>query len=204
VYSSAGNRYYISFLDAFSRYTWLFPMNNKSDVCAIFIQFQKNVERYFNSKIKIIQSDWGSEYRSLSKILANQGISHRLSCPHTHQQNGVVECKHHHIVETGLALLSHASVPLKYWDDAFQTACYLINRMPTPLLNNSSPFECLFNSQPNYSLLRVFGCVCWPNLRPYNSHKLQPCSLPCVFLGYSLRHKGYRCLHINSGRLYIS
>jgi transposase InsO family protein len=78
VYSSAGNRYYVSFLDAFSRYTWLFPMNNKSDVCAIFIQFQKNVKRYFNSKIKIIQSDWGGEYRSLSKILTNQGISHVL------------------------------------------------------------------------------------------------------------------------------
>jgi transposase InsO family protein len=108
--------------------------------------FRKNVERYFNSKIKIIQSDWGGEYRSLSKILTNQGISHRLSCPHTHQQNRVVERKHLHIVETGLALLSHASVPLTYWDDAFQTACDLINRMPTPLLKNPSPFECIFNS----------------------------------------------------------
>jgi hypothetical protein len=157
---------------------------------------KKNVKRYFNSKIKIIQSDWGGEYRSLSKILANQGISHHLS--------RAVERKHRHIVETGLALISHASVPLKYWDDAFQTAYYLINRMATPLLNNSSPFECLFNSQPNYSFLRVFGCVCWPNLRPYNSHKLQPRSLPCVFLGYSLRHKGYHYLQIKSGRLYIS
>jgi hypothetical protein len=55
--SSAGNKYYISFLDAYSRYTWLFPMSNKSDACNIFIQFQKNVERSFNTKIKILQSD---------------------------------------------------------------------------------------------------------------------------------------------------
>lgn len=76
--------------------------------------------------------------------------------------------------------------------------------MPAPLLQNSSLYEILFHSQPNYSLLRVFGCACWPNLQPYNSHKLQPCSARCLFLGYSLRHKGYRCLHLESGRLYIS
>jgi hypothetical protein len=115
-----------------------------------------------------------------------------------------VERKHRHIVETGLALLSHAHVPLHHWDDAFQTACYLINRLPTPTLNNSSPYVTLFQSSPDYTLLRVFGCACWPNLRPYNSHKLQPHSTQCVFLGYSLHHKGYKCLNIKSGRLYIS
>jgi hypothetical protein len=179
-------------------------MSNKSDVCDIFLQFQRNVERLFSSKIKIIQSDWGGEYRSLSKLLQNIGISHRLSCPHTHQQNGAVKCKHSHIVETGLALLSHAYVPLTHWDDAFQTACYLINRLPTHLLKNKSPYELLFKSSPDYSNLRIFGCACWPNLRPYNSHKLQPRSTQCVFLGYSLRHKGYKCLNLNTGRLYIS
>jgi hypothetical protein len=47
VYSSSGNRYYVSFLDAFSHYTWLFPMNNKSDACAIFIQFKKKCQTLF-------------------------------------------------------------------------------------------------------------------------------------------------------------
>lgn len=61
------------------------------------------------------------------------GIFYRLSCPHTHQQNGAVERKHRHLVETGLALLSHSSVPLVHWEDAFHTACYLINRLPTPI-----------------------------------------------------------------------
>jgi transposase InsO family protein len=202
--SSVGNKYYISFLDAYSRYTWLFLMSNKSDACNIFIQFQKNVERYFNTKIKILQSNWGGEFRSLSKILKQIGITHSLSCPHTHQQNGAMERKHRLIVETGLAFLSHAHVPLHHWDDAFQTACYLINRLPTPTLNNSSPYVTLFQSSPDYTLLRVFGCACWPNLRPYNTHKLQPRSTQYVFLGYNLHHKGYKCLNIKSGRLYIS
>jgi hypothetical protein len=130
VCSRNGNRYYISFLDAYSRYTWLFPMSHKNDALPIFIKFQKYVERYFNLKIKSLQSNWGGEYRSLSNYITNCGITHRVSCPHTHQQNGAVERKHRHIVETGLALLSHASIPLRFWDDAFQTACYLINRLP--------------------------------------------------------------------------
>jgi hypothetical protein len=95
-------------------------------------------------------------------------------------------------------------MPLRFWDDAFQTACYLINRLPTPVLQNKSPFEKLFKSVPDYLFLKTFGCACWPNLRPYNSHKLQPRSLQCVFLGYSLLHHGYKCLHIPTGRLYIS
>ena len=95
-------------------------------------------------------------------------------------------------------------LPFRFWDDAFQTACYLINRLPTKILHNISPFEKLFTSSPNHSFLKIFGCACWPNLRPYNTHKLQPRSLQCVFLGYSLMHKGYKCFHIPTGRLYIS
>ena len=62
----------------------------------------------------MVQSDWSGKYRSLNKFLQNCGITHCVSCPHTHQQNGVVECKHCHIVETGLALLYHAKFPIQF------------------------------------------------------------------------------------------
>ena len=129
---------------------------------------------------------------------------HRVSCPHTHQQNGSIERKHHHVVESGLALLSHAHAPFRYWDDAFQSAYYLINRLPTSVLNFHSPFEKLFKTSPDYLFLKTFRCACWPNLHPYNTHKLQLRSNQCVLLGYSLLHKGYKCLHLPSGCLYIS
>ena len=127
----------------------------------------------FNRKIKVVEFNCGGEYRSLNKFFQNCGITHRVSCPHTHQENGVVECKHCHLVETGLALLCHDQIPLQYWEDAFQIACYLINRLPTSTIQNLSPYEKLFTQAPNYNFLRVFGCA-WPNLWLYNSHKLQP------------------------------
>jgi transposase InsO family protein len=147
--STIGFKFYVSFWDDFSRYSWVFPITYKSDVSTIFIQFQSYVENFFSLKIKSVQSDWGGEYRTLQTILHKRGISHRISCPYTRQQNGAVECKHHHIVETGLALLSHASVPISYWDDAFVTACYLINRMPTSSLKNKSPLKVLFKQFPD-------------------------------------------------------
>jgi hypothetical protein len=106
VISRYGFKYYVSFLDAYSKYTWLYPISCKSDVSAIFLTFKTYVELYFSSKIKAIQSDWVGEYRPINKILQQFGILHRVSCPHTHQQNGAIELKHRHIVEIGLALLS--------------------------------------------------------------------------------------------------
>lgn len=131
VLSTSGNKYYVSFVDHYSRYVWLFPISNKSDVLSIFCAFQNMVERMFDRKIIAVQIDWGSEFRSLHKFFVTKGIQHRLTCPHTSQQNGIVERRHRNIVEIGLSLLSHSSVPLKHWDDAFLMATYLLNRLPT-------------------------------------------------------------------------
>ena len=95
-------------------------------------------------------------------------------------------------------------MPLRFWDVAFQTACFLINRLPSKTIGNDTPITKLFGTQPDYSFLKTFGCACWPCLRPYNDKKLQFRSKRCVFLGYSSMHKGYKCLHITSGRIYIS
>jgi hypothetical protein len=67
-----------------------------------------------HKKIIVFQSDWGGEYEKLNSLFKYVGISHLVSCPHTHQQNGAAKCKHHHIMEMGLALLAHASMPLKF------------------------------------------------------------------------------------------
>lgn len=127
-----------------------------------------------------------------------------MSCPHAHQQNGAAERKHRHIVEVGLSLLAQSSMPLKYWDQAFLATTYLINRTPSRVINHETPLERLFKMQVDYSSLIIFGCACWPNLRPYNAHKLAFCSKQCAFLGYSNLHKGFKCLDIASGRVYRS
>ena len=101
-------------MDHFSKFTWLFPIKLKFDIMNVFKVFQLHVERLFDRKIKAIQTNWGGEYRSLHNYFSSLGILHRLSCPHTHKQNGTVERKHRHLVETGLSLLAKASIPQCY------------------------------------------------------------------------------------------
>jgi hypothetical protein len=158
----------------------------------------------FDRENLTVQTDWGGEYQKLHPFFRDIDISHHVSCPYAHQQNGYAERKHHHIVEVGLSLLAHAHVPLKYWDEAFLAATYLINRLPTKVLQFSSPLEVLFKEKPNYTALRTIGCSCWTNLRPFNTHKFQFRSKRCVFLGYSNLHKGFKCLDVAEGRIYIS
>jgi hypothetical protein len=104
----------------------------------------------------------------------------------------------------GLTLLAHASIPLKYWDEAFLTVVFLIDRLPSRVIQNEPPFEQLYGKQLDYSFLQTFGCVVWPNLRPYNSQKLLFRSKRCVFFGYSNIHKGFKCLDPSEGSIYVS
>lgn len=141
---------------------------------------------------------------SLQKFLQSHEIIYHITCPYSHAQNGSVERRHRHIVERSLSLLDHASMPFRYWFEAFHSAVFLINRMPTSILQNKSPFQILFKTSSNYNSLHVFGSVCWPNLCPFDKEKLDLHSKLCVFMGCSLDHKGYCCLHIPLGRTYIS
>ena len=202
--SFEGHRYFMLCVDHHSRYMWIYHLAQKSDVYATFKSFVQMVERQFTTKLKNVQTNWGGEFRNLAPFFSSLGIIHRRSCPHTSEQNGFVERRHRHVVETGLTLLAQSFVPQRFWHYAFDTAVYLINRMPSRTSTNKSPFEHLFKRSPDYSFLRVFGCLCFPHLRPYNHHKMDFRSTPCVFLGYSPSHHGYRCLDISTERLYIA
>jgi hypothetical protein len=199
-----GYKYYLVFVDHFTRYTWLYPLKSKIDVASIFPQFHTKVETLFSHKVKSIYTDGGTEYMKLKPYFNSHGISHYISPPYTPEHIGIAERKHRHIVETALTLLSHSSVPQIFWCFAFQMAVYLINQMPSVQLNNKCPYEILLGTKPNYRNLRVFGCLCYPWLRPYSQNKLSNRSMPCVFLGYSSQYHAYQCYHPPTKKFYIS
>lgn len=199
-----GFKYYVIFVDHFTRYTWIYPLKQKSHAFDVFTTFKSLVENRFQTRIRTLYTDNGGEYIGLRNFLSSHGISHMTSPPHTPEHNGIAERRHRHIAETGLALLSHASMPKSYWTYAFGTTVYLINRMPTPTLDFQNPFQCFYNETPNYEKLRVFGCLCFPWLRPYASHKLDSRSTPCVFLGYSPSQSVYFCLDRTTSKIYTS
>lgn len=79
-----------------------------------------------------------------------------------------------------------------------------MNRVLSVPTGSKSPYELPFKRTPEYTTLRNFGCLCFLHLRPYRSTKMESRSSPCVFIGYNSQHKGYKCLHIPTGRIYWS
>lgn len=151
------------------------------------------VERQFNAKFKIMRSDNARELggSNLSaEFFASQGIVHQTTCVHPPQQNSVVERKHRHLLEVSRDLLHQSKFPISYWGECVLTATYLINRYPSKVIRNRTPYEVLFGSTPNYSHLRSFGCLCYDSTVSHNMGKFEPRAIPCVFIGYPYGKKG--------------
>ena len=201
-----GYKYYVSFIDECTRYTWIFPLINKAAVFDNFVAFHAFVSTSFGANIKVFQSDGGGEYLStkFQSFLRSNGIIHQMSCPYTPEQNGLAERKNRHIVETSITLLQQASLSSQFWYHAFATATYLINRMPTSTLGMKSPFEALYHTPPRLDHLKVFGCLCYPSMKPYRPNKLAPKTMECIFLGYASVYKGYICYDESNHRFIVS
>ena len=129
ILSLVGFKYYVLLIDDFTRYSWMFPIKLKSDFYHVFVNFCTLVENQFNTSIKMIRTDGGGEFSTklLAKFLQAKGILHQKTCPYTPEQNGIVERKHRHLVETGLTLLTQSKLLLSLWLEPFTTAVFLIN-----------------------------------------------------------------------------
>ncbi|KAK2380773.1 putative mitochondrial protein [Trifolium repens] len=205
--SNLGYRYYVTFIDDFSRCTWITLLKDRSQLFGAFQTFCSEIRNQFGKTIRILRSDNAKEYFStpFNSFMASHGIIHQSSCPHTPQQNGVAERKHRHLVDTARTLLINAHAPLKFWGDAILTACHLINRMPSSVLDNEIPYSLLFPKDPLYVVpLRVFGSTCFVHDLSPGRDKLSARAVKCVFLGYSRTQKGYRCYSPSTHRFYVS
>lgn len=165
------------------------------------------VQTQFTTVVKTVGPDNAFELGSSSEAISffsSQGSLHQTSCPHTHQQNSIMERKHKHILETARALLFQSKLPLKYWGECVLTATYLINRFPSPLLKHKSPFELLHGSAPSFSHLRTFGYLCFVDVpKPYRD-KLKSRTIITIFLGYSIGKKGYKLLNLSNHSIFHS
>ena len=147
---------------------------------------------------------WNIETLNSLILFTHKGTIIQRSCAETSQQNGRVKSKHRHILDSVRAFLISASCPERFWGEAALTAVYTINRLPSSALQNVTPFERLYSTPASYSSLRIFGCACFVLLQPHEHSKLEPRFGLCCFIGYGIKHKGYRCWDPISQRLRIS
>jgi hypothetical protein len=203
IHSIHGHKYFLTIVDDHTRFLWIILLKSKAEVPLHVKNFVAMIDNQFHVTPKIIRTDNGSEFL-LNDFYASKGILHQRSCVETPQQNGRVERKHQHILNIGRALLYQSKLPLSFWSYAFLHAVYLINRVPTPVLQNQSPYHLLYNTPPDATDFKVFGCLCYASSIQSHRTKLETRARKSVFLGYKSGFKGYILYDLHTRELFIS
>ncbi|MCO5611452.1 hypothetical protein L7F22_065705 [Adiantum nelumboides] len=205
--SSVGNSlYFVTFIDDFSRFCWVYPLKAKSDVFAVFQHYVSMVENETGCKVQILRIDRGGEYMSgaFKDFLGKKGIKHQCTMPYTPQQNGVAERKNRSLMEMARCMLKAKSLPHKLWMEAVACATHVLNRCPTRALKTITPYESWYDRKPSVSYLRVFGCLAYAHIPQQLRGKLDDKAVKCIFVGYSSGSKGYRLYNPATNKIFES
>ncbi|GAA0151402.1 hypothetical protein LIER_10129 [Lithospermum erythrorhizon] len=204
--STSGKRYFLTFIDDYSRKTWVFLLANKSDTLSSFKIFKNMVEKESNESVKCLRTDRGGEYNSIAfeEFCKEHGIKRHLTTVYTPQQNGVAERKNRTVMNMVRALISAKKVPKTLWPEAVNWTFYLLNRCPTLAVKDMTPYEAWCGLKPSVDHLRIWGCFSHVHVHKVGRSKLDKRSSTYVFLGVNEGTKGYRLLDTETKRIVIS
>lgn len=191
--SIGGARYFVTFIDDYTRYTEVVMLKDRSEVLTAFKNYMLRVKRESGHDIKVLRTDNAKEYISneFTKLLESQGIKRELTVPHTPQQNGVAERANRTLVEMARCMLLESKLPLSLWAEAINTANFIRNRSPTKALNNVTPLEMWNNRKPYVGFMRIFGSKTISLIKT-NRTKFEPKGKQLIMVGYSDESKAYR------------
>jgi hypothetical protein len=202
--SLLGHKYFLTLVDDYTRFTWVIFLKSKTETRKSLIDFIAYIENQFQTTLKCLRSDNGTEFITLSDFLLSKGILHQKSCVETPQQNGVVERKHQHILNVARSLSFHSQIPISMWNFSIQHAVHIINRLPSPMLKFKCPYELLFKNPPSLIHLKVFGCLSYATTLQAHRTKFDSRARKTIFLGYKEGTKGYILYDLNSHDFLIS
>nr|GFC45020.1 retrovirus-related Pol polyprotein from transposon TNT 1-94 [Tanacetum cinerariifolium] len=200
------DNYFLTIVDDFTRAIWIFLLKHKNKASQHLQNFYKMIEVQFDKGIKRIRCDNGGEFISnkMLEFYNEKEILLETTCPHTPQQNGVVEIKHMHLLETARALRIGENLPKRFWGECILTASYVINRLPSKVIKNKTTFELIWNKEPDYGFLKVFGCLVYFKNTDTKGDKFDERGKPGVFLGYPPGTKGYKVFDLKTKRIVLS
>ncbi|KAM1263710.1 hypothetical protein ACFX2G_029301 [Malus domestica] len=196
-----GNKYFITFIDDFSRFCFIYLINEKSKAFEVFKIYKNEVENQLERKIKIVRSDRGGEYYGrytqtgrhpgpFALFLQEYGIVAQYTTPGTPEQNGVAERRNRTLMDMVRSMICRANLPSSLWGEAVKSANYILNRVPSKSVEGT-PFELWTGRKPSLNHLHVWGCRAEAKMYSPNNKKLDPKTISCFFVGYAERSKGF-------------
>jgi len=203
IQSIHGHKYFITTLDDYSHFTWIILCKSKSEVQNHVQNFIIMIENQFNCKVKTVRTDNGPEFL-IPNFYSSKGIERQTSCVETPQQNGRVERKYQHILNVARALLFQSKLPKQFRSYSVLHVVYIINRIPTPLLQNKSPYFHRFDHDCDLNNFKVFGCLCYASTLQNHRTKFDSRAKKSLFLGYKQGVKGAILLDLNTKNIFVS
>jgi transposase InsO family protein len=204
--SNSKKRYFISFIDDYSRKVWIYFLVEKSEAFTIFKNYKNLVEKETGAFICCLCTDRGGEFTSheFNVFCKANGISRQLTVAYTPQQNGVAERKNRTIMNMVRSMLSEKQIPKNFWPEAVNWIAHVLNRSPTLVVKDMTPEEAWSGVKPNVDYFRVFGCISHVHVSDSKRKKLDDKSFQCVLLGMSEESKAYRLYDPVSKKIVVS
>ena len=203
------NFYFITFIDDYSRYGYLYLIKENAESLNKFQIFRTGVEKQLGKVIKVVRSDRGGEYYGkhgdagqlkgpFAKYLEDSGIVAQFTMLGSPEQNGVAKRRNRTLMEMVRSMISRINLPGFLWVEALKTALYILNRVPTKAVP-LTPFKLWTGRKPSLNHLKVWGCPAEVKLYNPTLSKLDSRTTRCYFVSYPEHSKGYRFYNPNGG-----
>jgi transposase InsO family protein len=199
--SIGGSKYCLVIVDDYSRFTWVFFLQEKSQTQKTLKGFLRRAQNKFRLRIKKIRSDNGTKFKNsqIEGFLEDEGIKHEFSSPYTPQQNGVVERKNRTLLDMARTMLDEYKTPDWFWAESINTACYSINRLYLHRILKKTSYELLTGKKPNVSYFRVFGSKCFILIKRGRKSKFARKTVEGFLLGNDSNTRAYRIFNKSTG-----
>ncbi|GKA45344.1 ribonuclease H-like domain-containing protein, partial [Tanacetum coccineum] len=196
-------RYCLVMTDDFSRFSWVFFLATKDETSKIHCNLIIGLEKQLNHNVKIIRCNNGTEFKNhaMNEFCAKKGIKKEFSVARTPQQNGVAERKNKTLIKAARAILADSLLPIPFWAEAVNTACYVLNRVLVTKPQNKTPYELLIGKSPSISFMRPFGCLLTILNTLDSLGKFDRKSDEGYLLGYSTSSKAFRVYNKRTKRV---
>jgi hypothetical protein len=203
--SIGGSKYCLVIVDDYSRFPWVFFLQEKSQTQETLKGFLKRAQNEFGLRIKKIRSDNGTEFKNSQGFLEEEeGIKHEFSSPYTPQKNGVVERKNRTLLDMARTMLDQYKTPDRFWVEAINNACYSNNRLYLHQILKKTSYKLLTGKKPNISYFRVFGSKCFILVKRGRKSKFAPKVVEGFLLGYDSNTRAYRVFNKSTGLVEVS
>ncbi|GJS88166.1 putative ribonuclease H-like domain-containing protein [Tanacetum coccineum] len=194
VKSIMGKMYCLVITDDYSRFSWVFFLAKKGETSGILKNFITGIENQLNHKVKVIRCDNGTEFKNyeMNQFCGIKGIKREFSNARTPQQNGVAERKNKTLIKEARTMLADSLLPIPFWAEAVNTACYVQNRVLVTKPHSKTPYELLLGRTPTMSFMRPFGCPVTILNTLDHLGKFDGKANEGVLVGYSINSKAFR------------